>query len=145
MTTLPDKPSELIRLAIADLEKCEKDDRYEIDMYAWHQPDRDTGVCLVCLAGSVIASTLGGDRKTRLYPADYIDFSHPADIDFSDSNKLSALNNFRAGYWREGLSVIRADTPNVEGLPHPVPYDENPAAFKADMLRAADILAEAGL
>ena len=55
VATLPDKPSELIRLALSDLEKCEGDSRYEVDMNEWHVPTQKGHVCYVCLAGSVMA------------------------------------------------------------------------------------------
>ena len=32
---LPDKPSELIRVALSDLEKTEADDRYEVHIEEW--------------------------------------------------------------------------------------------------------------
>ena len=35
---LPDKPSELIRVALGDLAKCMADPRYFIDMRGWHIP-----------------------------------------------------------------------------------------------------------
>lgn len=38
---LPDKPSELIRLAIKDLETCEASEKYAIFMGAWHEPVDD--------------------------------------------------------------------------------------------------------
>ena len=57
---LPSKPWNLIRLAIKDLEKCEIDPNYKIDMDVWHLPPNehissDDGKCWVCLAGSVMA------------------------------------------------------------------------------------------
>ena len=56
MSELPDKPSELIRLALADLRKCEADPRYLIDMAQWHRPVTSE-LCHVCLAGAVMART----------------------------------------------------------------------------------------
>lgn len=63
---LPDKRSSLIRLAVADLEKCERDPRYVIDMGSWIISVETT--CSVCLAGSIMAQTLNmDDRKTFLH------------------------------------------------------------------------------
>lgn len=60
MTTLPDKLSDLLELALGDLEKVEAmPEVYEVDMSDWHLPQRDEfggrcGRCTVCLAGAVI-------------------------------------------------------------------------------------------
>jgi len=62
---LPDKRSSLIRLAVADLEKCERNPRYVINMDSWIISGETT--CSVCLAGSIMAQTLNmDDRKTCL-------------------------------------------------------------------------------
>jgi hypothetical protein len=57
--TLPNKPSELIRVALKDLEEAERDPHYEVEMCTWHRPSSTTGVCTVCLAGSVLAKSCG--------------------------------------------------------------------------------------
>lgn len=44
--------SGLIRLALADLRKCEQSPKYKINMDDWHVPNSR---CSVCLAGSVMA------------------------------------------------------------------------------------------
>lgn len=56
---LPDEPSKLIRVALRDLEKCENDFRYRVDMSFWHNASEETGVCSVCLAGATLAKTMG--------------------------------------------------------------------------------------
>jgi hypothetical protein len=57
---LPDKLSDLIELAVADCRKVEADPRYELNMNAWHSglDDRHSR-CAVCMAGAVMAQTLG--------------------------------------------------------------------------------------
>ena len=62
--TVPAKISDLIQLALDDVDKCEKDGRYVIDMDNWHQP----GVkkCHVCLAGAVMAQTLKCDINKQV-------------------------------------------------------------------------------
>ena len=61
------KPSELIRLALKDLEACEKDPDYEINMNVWHKPVGDQ--CMVCLAGAVMAQTfeMPKNRNSGIY------------------------------------------------------------------------------
>lgn len=72
-TQLPDKPSELIRLALKDLRKTERQFwKYKIDMDIWHSGKTSTlSRCSVCLAGAVMAQTLktpislrGGDNAS---------------------------------------------------------------------------------
>lgn len=54
--TLPELPSALIRLAVKDLEACQHDKRYHINMRTWHCAEElGLEVCTVCLAGSVLA------------------------------------------------------------------------------------------
>jgi hypothetical protein len=53
----PEKLSDLIELALGDLEKVEKDERYRVDMDEWHSPNPEA--CHVCFAGAVIVGTLG--------------------------------------------------------------------------------------
>ena len=48
--SLPNQPSELLKLALNDLEQVENDPRYDINMGEWHYP-RSTG----CSARSISA------------------------------------------------------------------------------------------
>jgi len=56
---LPEPGAKLLKLALDDMEVLMEDGRYEMDSGYWHAPDEDDGVCAVCLAGAVIANTLG--------------------------------------------------------------------------------------
>lgn len=57
---LPDKLSDLLELAVRDVTKCEAEPkRFRLDMGNWHKPDAGRGVCVVCMAGSIMAQTLG--------------------------------------------------------------------------------------
>lgn len=143
MTTLPDKPSALIRLALADLRKVESmPETYRVDMDRWHHPM--LGKCSVCLAGSVIAQTLGEDPAVDTDPDEIA-----ADAEgFGD--KLSALNSFRVGdtHWgihtMLGVSAAR-DLPETLQAALITPYATDPEAFHRDMSRLADDLSAAGL
>lgn len=55
---LPDYPSQILEVALEDLEKCEKDPKFSINMSTWSRVGLD-GVCEVCLGGSVLAKTIG--------------------------------------------------------------------------------------
>ena len=91
MSKLPDKPSELIRVALADLAKCELDPRYRINMGTWHKPtDTEEAECMVCLAGAVMAKSLGAPMSMKYTPSVYA----PDDV---STQKLYALDLFRTG------------------------------------------------
>jgi hypothetical protein len=101
---LPDKLSDLIRLAVKDAQTVAKLPGYKLDMRMWHQP-KDDDTCNVCLAGSVMANTLGADRRESLGLYN----TRPGNIhrwgngkgkfygSESDGNKLLALNAVRTG------------------------------------------------
>lgn len=136
---LPDKPSALIRLALDDLEKVEKDGRYRVDMTQWHggwRPERDIP-CRVCLAGAVMAKTLGTNLRASIVPRD----SH-------DGYKLRSLNDFREGRIEDGLHwfyALSGDCPVelAQGQAYRTlaRYDHDaPGKFHADMTRLADFL-----
>jgi hypothetical protein len=87
------------------------------------------------LAGSVIA-------KTLVYPVDQ--WVTPADTKFKA--QLLALDLFQFGNCQEGCGLLGLECPKT--LYGFVPRDyslSGPDAFKADMLRAADLFEEAGL
>ncbi|HUF64009.1 MAG TPA: hypothetical protein VMN36_18160 [Verrucomicrobiales bacterium] len=134
MKTLPDKPSELIRLAVRDLEKIEGDGRYQICMAQWHFPV-ENGPCLVCLAGAVMSRTLGaGDREVRF----------PLSFGKRNAGRLLALESLARGGFREAFSRmdIEAAPPLMDyGM---LPYREDPEQFKADLLTVADYFEEGG-
>ena len=98
MIALPDKLSELIELAIHDLQAVEKDRRYVVNMCYWHMPM--DGVCEVCLAGAVMAGTLG------VSPLSLVD-DPCAEFTESVSRKLLALEAVRKGMVIDALSFLR--------------------------------------
>lgn len=129
--TLPDKPSELIRLAIADLEKIEADSKYKVDMSEWHYPISGTRQCCACFAGAVMAGQLDCNAGLDYQPQDFVD---------SIYCKLKALDALRSG------EVIIAM--NMLGLPEPIDpdfptyheichYEDSSLGFKNDLLELA--------
>ena len=92
---LPDKPSELLRLALEDEEKCHNSPDYIVDMEIWHRPL--SGKCTVCLAGAVMAQTLESNKTMMLSPAKF---------DQDTYSKLHALDYFRSGYIDDGLNCL---------------------------------------
>ena len=68
------KPSVLISLALTDLELCEVDPDYKVFMESWHERnpyDADDYTCSVCLAGAVMAQSLGSAIERDAMPYDY--------------------------------------------------------------------------
>lgn len=131
---LPGRPSELICLALDDLEKAEKSDRYKIDMRKWHHPAG--GKCAVCLAGSVMAFSLKKSATKGPTPG----------LPSKEKNALFALNSFRAG--EIDCAFLWLD---IEAPSHAVPseigitsYKESPEKFKSDMMHLAYSLWELG-
>lgn len=62
----PTKLSDLIQLALDDIDAIEKDPRYVVDMNWWHMP-MDVA-CHVCLAGAVMARSLEVPIDACSYP-----------------------------------------------------------------------------
>lgn len=140
MSQLPDKPSELIRLALSDLEKCEADPRYSIDMERWHKPN---GTCAVCLAGAVMAQTCGVPVDNDVSPHSCMG---------GDTKKLMALDDFRVGFVDSAVGKLGHILPHNfqlddqdEGYRDMPLYEDDQAAFKADMRKLADDLEQVGL
>lgn len=135
MTQLPDKPSELIRLALKDLALVEKDDRYKVDMNVYHCLMSWTGKCAVCFAGSIQAKSLNASV--------FID-TRPSTFDIDTREKLYALDRFRLGFISYGLRFM--DIPFDKHIRVPVtPYETSPAKFKRDMIKIAKTFEGLGL
>lgn len=130
---LPRIPSDLIELALADLVKCERSKKYIIEMDNWYVP-HDTGPCEICLAGAVMAMSLGDGQK-ELQPTDFP----------KNSNKLLALNYFRQGdvtYGGQGLNISSLKLKEFDR--DITEYYDNPGMFKREMRKLARDLRAAG-
>ena len=141
-TTLPTTPSELIRLALADLRDCERDDRYWVSMTCWHVPLER--VCQVCLAGAVMAQTLGAEPHEGIGDADLARYGS------SVQGRLRALDRFRLGEISAGLSYLGYDVDKLseEWQQYARKSGYNPAdpePFHRQMNSLADYLASHGL
>ena len=140
-TTLPKTPSALIRLALADLRAIEADDRYEVFMRGWHGPitdDRGQKVCEVCLAGAVLAKTIGVEPHERIYDDDLAGYGS------SVQGALLALDYFRLGMMTAGLDMLGYDQSDHDASV--AKYDQtDPDKFHSQMHRRADYLESQGL
>lgn len=126
---LPDKLSDLLELALADLEKAEADPQCVIDMDIWREEYGD-GFCAVCLAGCVMRYSLNVMPKTA-----FAYFEGPMD----------ALDWVRRGYLSPALGSMRLDDSRVPDSVDVARYEDDPAAFKADMRSIVTLLREKGL
>lgn len=134
-TRLPGKPSELILLALSDLKKVERSKDYIVDMSDWHQPN---GKCSVCLAGAVMAFSLGVSKKREI-SLSYNDFSTV------NVEKLRALNSFRIGEIGGGLNCLGIDDYTGDRFQYVASYIRDSVEFKSDMKKMAKYLKSKGL
>lgn len=130
------KPSELLEVALKDLEAVEHDPRYRIEMNTWHSPDSMDGtkVCFVCFAGAVMAHSLGADPRRYCTPVDFED--HQA------YRALVMLERFRKGWVALALRECGYAT---GGLPDNVEVPDHrlgPQGFKQAMRKIVDLLRE---
>ena len=141
------KPSELLRLSLSDLELCEQDPDYDIEMGSWHDPNRcpdyRATTCEVCLAGSVMAQTLNFSIDLEGSPEDFIG---------ETADSLFALNLLRMGRVREAFWYFEG----CPTLPHEIvkftavpdrevrSYHEDSTKFKSQMNELANELEAAG-
>jgi hypothetical protein len=131
---LPDKPSELLAVALRDLELCEQDPRYVINMDQWHLPIAD-GLCAVCLGGAVLAKSLGTP----------IHFLTDGNLHF-EANKLTALDAFRFGGIHRALRRLGIQIPeSVKQFAYVTEYRKEPERFKDDIRTLIDYLQTKGL
>ena len=104
---LPDRFSELIRVAIADAGKLDRS-IYRPYAYQWHRPvtSNPQHRCNVCTAGAVIAGTLDADPSEDWFPGMF---------DQDTEAKLNALDGLRDGSLSCGaeLGVPALDTLGV--------------------------------
>ena len=128
--------------ALGDLEYCERDPRYRINMGLWLAPTGSflpmQANCQVCLAGSVMARTF---NCNEILPAGPSDYSLEADNRFRaldatrENNLLSAFYFMR--YDRESV-LVKEHHPNIPS------YNLDPEGFKSALRDLAEILEAAG-
>ena len=105
-TPPPEKLSDLIDLAIADTRRLDHN-RYVPDWSVWHRPRPLDDKCMVCLAGAVIAGTLGCALETRIEIAS--DMAEPGSTTIADKrwrNALWALDSARKGSWNSACRAL---------------------------------------
>ncbi len=105
-TPPPGKLSELIDLAIADARRIDRGDYLPLAS-AWHDPVPGHR-CMICLAGAVIAGTLGCPKDTQV-EIGWAASETPGTTTITEGpwqDALFALNDARAGNWPEALRTL---------------------------------------
>lgn len=139
MKTLPDEPSDLIMLALADLRKCEQDPQYRIGMNAWHAPLDTEPVCVVCLAGAVMSKTLEASPEDHLAPESFQRISNDVWC------RLVALDRFRVGACARAFEEMELPGGTGDLFERAITdYEDDPQVFFEDMETLAADLKEAG-
>lgn len=134
---LPDKPSELIRVALCDLRSCEANPNFTIRMWDWFTHRKDD-TCTVCLAGAVMARKFDAAKHFAM-DATPSWMAKRGACSVEDASKLSALNEFRCGYMGYGLRSM--DIPYVGRENFPVAdYHTDKDQFYRDMQKLIDHL-----
>lgn len=165
---LPNRLSDLIEVALNDLNKVERmKSKYIVDMGTWHEPDlcrrrppilamtsaNTKTKCFVCFAGSVMACTLKASPENDLSPADF---------DRDTRIKLDILNYVRYYNWESALELLQlvrnwkySYYKNVCNKIFPkfvesdfftkLSYKANPKIFKKNMRKAIRELRKMGL
>ena len=98
----PDTLGELLTLALDECDKLDRE-RYFAVSGVWHEQGHHQGYddkrCCVCLAGGIIAGTLGADPDTNVY--------HLPDVgDDSWRDALIAVDYARRGLYRDAYAVL---------------------------------------
>lgn len=126
---MPDKLWECLELAMADLEKSEKDPRIKIDMYTWLDHNEGEPQCLACLAGCVMAQRFCGVPEE----GEVCETPYSVGASYHDSHRLMALDHLKSGsVYRAVTSVY--DYKQVNDLNRDVEnYADDPALFKSQM------------
>lgn len=137
---IPTTLSALIRHGLDCLDVIlTKPELYTVDMDKWHAgfpPSKKVPVpapTRVCLAGAVMAVTLGADPQANLAPSDFPGHWGP----------LRALNWVQGGYVHSAGEALAVE---IRGFDRPLPeYRPDPAGFRTGLLGLADELQQAGL
>ena len=154
-TPPPDKLSDLLELAIADARKLDRT-RYRPLWMFWHEAQPASGKCMICLAGAVIAGTLGCAPETTVD----IGIEEDEDECMTITHKkwrqaLCALDYAREGSWFEALRALNGSHPDKKGC-NTIPRLATPTetgfnswkkldAHLESLTRSAKELREAGL
>jgi hypothetical protein len=140
---LPHNLSGLLELALKDLDEVTwMPDKYEVCMVAFYHRAPAENKCFVCLAGAVMANTLGYQREDI---ADDVECILPKFLPHRD--KLYALDSLRQGFIGRayedltGKDIFEFHVVDVDVCE----YDDNPVQWRKDMDTVLTQLKDLGL
>lgn len=141
---LPDKLSDLILVALADLERAEQSPNVHINMGDWRAFYKYTQnqYCSVCFAGAVMIGTLNLSKKRSGFPG------FGEGVDGQTKSKLYALDYVQAGSIALALCLLDVPvTDRLLGILHiPLcPYAQDSKIFKSDIHSLVVLLKNEGL
>lgn len=122
----PEKLSDLMDLAVADARGLNRND-YIPNWMTWHRRNPESGRCMVCVAGAVIAGTLECDPNTIVDIATE-DSADPRATTITDEawrRALWALDSAREGHWDTAVESLGGSYPTgrlsdaLDVLPRP--------------------------
>ena len=97
---LPDKLYLLLERALIDAKECQKSNDYVLNMLGWHKPVGDK--CHICLAGAVMAKSLGAPRNKDINLGFYRYRAKKPSI----ARKLEAIDNMRNFNFNHAYSLL---------------------------------------
>lgn len=98
---LPEKLSDLLYLAVKDAQACEaQPEKFRLRMGDWFYPDPDGGPCAICMAGAVMAKTLGLSTDKERFPEGEL------------AGPLFAVDSMRVGDFTLAAGELRLDIPS---------------------------------
>lgn len=103
---LPDKVSDLLEVALNDLERIVRLPDYVIDMSSYRRPASGDARCAVCLAGAMLCTILRPDEALP-------------NIEAETWKKLTAVDNLRAGQIDQAFLILGKVKP--AGVPVSLP------------------------
>ena len=92
------KPSDLLDIALEDLQLVQEDNEYELRMEFWHEYNHKNDKCFVCLAGAVLSFSLSCNREVNV---ELCDFTPKV------KDRLTAINSLRIGDVEEAFRLLR--------------------------------------
>jgi len=126
---LPEKYSEVLRVAIADMEKC-VEQGIEIDMWQWVKKEYQGKLCSVCLGGAAMVQTIN---------------EHCSDnLSTHNQDRCFFLNDVRRNELIDAFVLAEIPSKLSENSPRITPYEQDPKQFKEDILALANYLEKHG-
>ena len=104
---LPDKLWKLLALAVRDMQEVLKKDEYILQMDRYHSVDDKKKKCVVCMAGAVLANTIG-------YPfiLDYYIYNNSLHI--KDAQSILSIDSMRVKDFVQAYRNVYKKEPSLE-------------------------------